>query len=137
MPQSSNLSFPYTDDPRFDFKVVDQSKRDQWLIKDPKGDQNYINPATAKPWVDIGLPTQLADMKSILQGRGGTSEGDAWAPSDIATVKALALKTGGVANEALVNAYKQFLLNARDPHFMSTHPGKAAYNTPAGGGPTQ
>jgi hypothetical protein len=121
-------NFKYENDPRFAFRVTNRDKPNLWMYVDPKGDRAEMNPATATPWVDIGMPTQLGDLKSILQNRGGTSEGDAWAPSDIAVVKELSKQTGGVANERLVELYKQHLLETRDPHFMSQHPGKAAYN---------
>jgi hypothetical protein len=123
-------------DSRFDYEISDQpnphfgpAEPGNVWVTGPWGSQT-ANPETAIPWVDIGYPTQHNDLYSItLGGHGGTSEGDAWDPVDIAAAKKIVGNSPKITR-AHVEAYKQYLLQKRDPHFMSTHPGKAAFLDP-------
>jgi hypothetical protein len=81
----------------------------------------------AVPWVDIGYPTQARDLFALtIGGHGGTSEGDAWGLPDIYNARKIVGSDMSVQPRH-VRAYKQYLLDRQQPHFMSTHEGKAAY----------
>lgn len=119
--------FKYEGDPRFSFKVTDRTNPNLWKYTDTKGDSSEMNPANATPWVDLDYRTKFNDLSSIVNNKGGTSVGDAWAPSDIAVVQRLATQNGGKVDQKLIDMYVHHLLETKDPHFMSQHPGKAPY----------
>src|SRR6266568_2419792 len=53
------------------------------FILTPDGEVNTAR-LDATPWVDIGYPTQRADLRALTLGaHSGTSEGDAWSDPDI------------------------------------------------------
>lgn len=125
-PTVAPSDFRYENDPRFKFKITNRDGN-LWKYIDPNGDSAEIDPRTAKPWVDLDHRTQFNDLSSIVNGKGGTSVGDAWAASDIAIVKKLAVQNGGKVDQRLIDMYVRHLLETKDPHFMSQHPGKAAF----------
>lgn len=81
----------------------------------------------ATPWVDIGYPTQSGDLRALtIGGRGGTSEGDAWADRDISAARKI-VGSDMAIRPRHVEDFKQYLRERRAPHFMSIHPGRDAY----------
>jgi hypothetical protein len=95
------------------------------IVENPIEGGAYVNPAVAKPWVDIPRDTQRGDVRAIFSGKGGTSEGDSWDPSSIKYLKGL--QAQGLSVDQAVDKFKQYLIANKIPHFMSTHPGKKAY----------
>ena len=122
-------------DKRFDFQYLpkfqeESPPRGRRFVETSFGVQDVA--PNAVPWVDLDMGTKLNDLWAVgIAKRGGSSEGDSWAPEDIAAVQRIVGNSKSITDEH-VRRFSQYLLWRRDPHFMSLHPGRDAY-TPGSG----
>ena len=109
-------------------RLVGKEKgKDIW--EDSAGESFYREPGQGPgtPWVSLPYDTKLNDLRSLtIWGKPGTSVGDAWEPSLIATAKQIVGNSPDVTPEH-IKQFEAYLKKSKRMPYMAEHPGREAF----------